>query len=144
MEDDKKEGIPKKPWKLLVEDVSGRGNNVVFQINWNNLVRDRGYIKITINGNEAVVKREHLWSILFMLGSLEEQEKLVSPFVRKTQVTKFFKLIGVTTTRDIKKGETINIPLEFTFNPETKQVIIGKGSMNAIRKRIIGRVKKFD
>jgi len=135
MIDKNKEGVPKKPWKLLVEDLSGRGENVIFQINWNKLVRNKGYIKIQIGDKEAVVDRDHLWSILFMLGSEEEQDKLITPFVKQTAVQKFFKVIGVTTTRIIGKGEMINVPIEFTFNPETKQIIIGKGNMNNLIKR---------
>ncbi len=138
MTENNKEGIPKKPWKLLVEDLSGRGENVVFQINWNKLVRNKGYIKIQIGDKEAVVDRDHLWSILFMLGSQEEQDKLVEPFIKKTQVTKFFKMIGVTTSRPIGKGEMLNIPIEFTFNPDTKQVVIGKGNLNSLRSQVVG------
>ncbi len=130
---DKNKGIPSKPWKLLVEDLSGRGENVIFQINWNKLVKNKGYIKIQIGDKQAVVDREHLWSILFMLGSEKEQDKLVSPFIKQTSVKKFFKMIGITTNRTIGKGEMINIPIEFTFNPETNNIIIGKGNINNLR-----------
>ncbi len=120
--------------KFVVADISGRGKEVLFEVNWNSFVRKHGHIKISINGEEAVVSREHLWGMLFMLGSAEEQEKMVSPFMKKTVVKKFFKLIGVTTTRDVKKGEAIKVPLEFTFNPDDNSIVIGKGSMNQIER----------
>lgn len=123
--------------KFAMSDVSGRGSEVVMEVNWNGLVRKKGYIKISICGQEAVVSREHLWSILFMFGSAEEQEKMASPFMRKTNVTKFYKMIGVTATQDVRKGELLNVPLEFTLNKNDNSVIIGKGSVGQIEKRLL-------
>ena len=117
-------------------DVSGRGGEATIEVNWNKLVKHKGYIKIGIDGKEAVLSREHLYAILFIVGSAEEQEKMISPFLKKTHVTKYTKVVGITTTKDIKKGETINVPLEFTLNPETEQIVIGKGSMSAIERAV--------
>lgn len=123
--------------KLAINDVSGRGEDVIFEVNWNSLVRKKGYIKISIGDKTAVVDKQQLWSILFMLGSAEEQEALVSPFMKQTKVTKYFKIIGVTATKTIQKGEMLNVPLEFTLNPEDNSVIIGKGSMGNMRKAVL-------
>lgn len=122
--------------KFAMVDVSGRGNEVIFEVNWNSLVKKKGFIKITVNGETAVVSREHLWAILFMFGSAEEQGKMVAPFLKRTQVTKYFKMIGVTASKDIKKGEMLNVPLEFTYNPENHQIILGQGSIGEIEKKL--------
>lgn len=119
--------------KMVIGDVSGRGKDVIFEVNWNKMVRRKGFIKLSINGQQAVVEREQLWTILFMLGSAAEQEKLVSPFMKQTKVSKYYKVIGVTATKDIQKGQLLNVPLEFTLNPETNQVIIGKGNLSKMR-----------
>lgn len=122
--------------RFALEDISGRGMDVEFEINWNSFARRTGCILLSIDGKEAVIDRDQLWSILFILGSAEEQEKLVTPFMRQTKVSKFFKMIGITASRDIRKGEFINVPLEFTLNPETNRVIIGKGNMGQLQKRV--------
>lgn len=127
--------------KLVLQDVSGRGEDVVFEVNWNSLVKKKGYIRVLVGGHDAVIDRDQLWSILFMLGSAKEQEELVSPFMKQTTVTKYFKMIGVTTTRDVRKGEMINVPLDFTFNPETNKVTIGKGDMGHIRRAVRQSIK---
>lgn len=119
--------------KMVIGDVSGRGKDVIFEVNWNKMVRRRGFIKISIDGKTAVVEREQLWTILFMLGSADEQEKLVSPFMKQTVVSKYYKVIGVTATKDIRKGEMLNVPLEFTLNPDTNQVIVGNGNLSKMR-----------
>lgn len=124
--------------RFALEDISGRGMDMEFEINWNSFAMKKGCIKISVGDNEAVIDRDQLWSMLFILGSAEEQDKLITPFIKQTRVSKFFKMIGITATRDIKKGEFINVPLEFTLNPETNNVIIGKGNMGQLR-RSVGR-----
>lgn len=116
-----------------VGDISGRGKEVLFDINWNSLVKKKGYIRISIDGHDAVVSREHLWGVLFMLGSAKEQEQMISPFAKKTQVTKYLRMIGVTASKDIQKGELLNVPLEFTYNPENERLVISKGSMGQMK-----------
>ena len=123
--------------KFAMADVSGRGKEVVMEVNWNSLAKRKGFIKIEIEGKEVVVSREHLWAILFMFGSAEEQGKMSEPFLKRTQVTKFFKIIGITATQDVKKGTLLNVPLEFTLNQNDNSVIIGKGSMGEIEKRLL-------
>lgn len=113
---------------LAIEDHSGRNKDITFERNYNSFSRKKGLIKITIGDTTAVVSKEHLWSILFMLGNHEEQDKLVSPFVQRTPVHSYHRVIGITTTRDVRKGEAINVMLAFTFNPETGEISIGKGN----------------
>ena len=128
--------------KFAIADLSGRGKDVVFEINWNKFSQRKGYIKISINGVEAVVAREQLWAILFMLGSAEEQEKLVSPFVKQTKVLKFSRLVGVTAMETVPAGMMINVPLEFTYNPETQNIIIGKGTSGNFTRKVRGAMKQ--
>mgnify|MGYP001606771413 FL=1 len=120
--------------KLVVGDVSGRSKDVVFEVNWNKFSKKKGFIKISIDNKTAVVDRQQLWGVLFMLGSAYEQEKLVSPFMHQVKVHKYTKMIGITTSRDIRKGEMINTLLEFTLNPETNTVTIGKGNRKSLMK----------
>lgn len=125
---------PSSRKKMALQDISGHGNDMVFEINWNKFVAKKAYFKITVGDKTSVVSSEQLYAILFMFGSAAQQEKLVSPFFKKTRVSKYFKLIGITAQKDVHKGEMLNVPLEFTLNPETNQVIIGKGNMKAIRR----------
>lgn len=117
--------------KLVLSDVSTHGNDIICDINWNKFVKG-GFIKITMGDRVAVVKKDHLFGIMFMLGDEEQQQRLIDRYTKKYPVTKFFKMIGVTTTKPIGKGEMINIPIEFTYNPETNQIIIGKGNLRAM------------
>lgn len=134
---DKYKEISKEPYKVAIDNMVGFGDDVVFQINWNGYARKRGLIKIIMGDKEAVIQRDHLFSILFMLGSEEEQDRIISPFMKQTIVEKFTKMIGITAQKDVKKGEFLNVLLEFTYNPETKKIIIGKGSNHGLVKGAI-------
>lgn len=123
--------------KFAMADLSGVGNEVTLEVNWNSLVKRKGFIRIAIEGKEAVVSREHMYALLFIVASAEEQEKMSSPFVTKTNVKKYFKMIGITATQDVKKGELLNVPLEFSLNPNDDSIIIGKGSVSQIEKMLL-------
>ena len=122
--------------KFSMADLSGRGKEANIEVNWNKLVRNKGFIKMSIGEEEVVLSREHLYAILFIIGSAAEQEKMISPFLKKTRVTKYQKLIGITASKDIKRGEFLNVPLEFTYNPENHQIVIGQGSVGVIKRRL--------
>ena len=124
--------------RLVLPDASGRCNDICADINWNEASK-RKYVRLSLGGKEAIIKKDHLLTILFMIGSAKEQDAIISPFVKQTLVTKFSKLIGITTTRDVRKGEQINVALEFTFNPETNKLVVGKGNKYGLTHN---RVKK--
>jgi hypothetical protein len=113
--------------RLVIPDSSNKGNDIVADINWNDSAKGK-YIRFTLGNKVSIVKKDHLMSILFMLGNLKEQEAILSPFVRKVNTLKFTKMIGISTVKDIRKGELINVLLDFSFNPETNQITLSKGS----------------
>lgn len=118
--------------KVRVADISGKGNHLDADINWNSFVRGKGYIKVQIGDKTAILKKEQLWTILFLLGDEKDHELLISPFVKLRKVVNYHKLIGVTALKDIKKGEAINIPLAFTLDTSTNRIIVGKSNAKSI------------
>ena len=122
---------------MFLPDVSGRESGIDCEVGWNKLAEKKKLIRFKVGEHEMVVERDHLMSVLFLLSNEAEREKLISPFVTKTPVTKYTRLIGITTTRNIRKGETINVPLEFTYNAEKEELVIGKGSLNALGRRVV-------
>jgi len=119
--------------RLVLPDASGKGNDISADINWNEASK-RKYIRFTLGDKTSIVKKDHVLSILFMLGSAEEQDKIISPFVKQTRVTKFTKLVGITANRIIQKGEPINVLLEFTLSEDGRKITIGKGSRAGLMK----------
>lgn len=127
---------PSEPMRFALDNKITGGDDVELAVNWNGYARKKGMIKIQIGNALAVVDREQLYALLFMVGSKAEQDKMVDPFVKRTSVEKFTKMIGVQTSRDVRKGELIELLLEFTYNPETKLITIGKGSTHGLLKNM--------
>ena len=95
------------------------------------------YVFMTISGKdlqprELRFKKEHLYTMLALFGDESDHDRIADKFVKKTRITKYFKMIGIEASRDIAKGEFVNVPLEFTLNPETDEIIIGKGNINSM------------
>lgn len=113
--------------KLVLKDYSGRNNDAIFEVNWNSLAKKGKYLKITVGDKQIVLKKDHLFGILFMLGDEKDQDRLISGRTTLQRVRKHTRIIGVKTTQDIKRGEVLNIALDFTYNPEADSLVIGKG-----------------
>jgi len=113
--------------RLVLPDSSGKGNDIIADINWNEASKGK-YIRFIFGDRVAIVKKDHVMAILFMLGNAKEQDAIISPFVTQTRVTKYTKMVGITSDRDIPKGHPVNVLLEITINPETNTCTIGKGN----------------
>ena len=117
--------------KLVFKDYSGRNNDAVVEVNWNSFVKKGKFIKITVGDKQVVLKKDHLFGMLFMLGDDKEQDRLISGRTTLQRVRKLQRVIGVKATQDIKAGDSLNVCLDFTYNPETDSLIIGKGANNS-------------
>lgn len=113
--------------KLVFKDYSGRNNDAVVEVNWNSFVKDGKFVKITVGDKTVVLKKDHLFSMLFMLADDREQDKLISGRTTLSRVRKIQRVIGVKATQDIKAGDSLNIAIDFTYNPENDSLVIGKG-----------------
>lgn len=97
-------------------------------------------IKVTFpNGQEQIIRREHLHAILFAISGPEEQRKLIPETTIKTRW--YETVVGVVAKKDIRKGEEIRFPIKLslpTFEEEIigdmKREMIEKGSINIKRK----------
>lgn len=108
----------KEPRQLGLSDFSNNHPVVEFMVNWNDKVQNCEYVKIKIDKEEAILRREHLAGLIFMLGTDEEQRKLIPQKVIETN--RFETVLGITATKDIRKGEKINVRVSI---PTGSQVI---------------------
>ncbi len=73
-------------------------------------------------GTETTVKREHLMSMIFAMGTEDQQRHLIP---QKISQVRFLKTtLGIKATKDIQKGEMINIPVELKL-PSIEEEVIG-------------------
>ena len=96
-----------KPRQFALADFSNKQPMVVFSVNWNDFVKGCEYIEIRIGDKKAVVRRQHLNSLMFMMGSTEDQRKLIP--VKHQTTTMYETDLEIQATKDIKKDEKINV-----------------------------------
>lgn len=110
--------------RLALTDFSNRGNEVVFEVNWNSAKRVKGckHIKLSVGDKEAIISRDHLWGLLFMISEEEQQEKMIPR--RVVPIKSYNTVIQVMAKQDFKKGQLFNLPISVSVNQMTGQMTI--------------------
>jgi len=111
---------------LSLQDMAGRGEEILFETNWNSKVQQNKYIKVMLGDKEIILSQDQLYSILFIIGNEKLQDRAISRFTTQTPIRSELHRIAITTTRDIKQGEEITIPIRLTIDKEKGKVRITK------------------
>jgi hypothetical protein len=100
-----------EPKTIVLPDVSGKSNHIPVQLNWNDRVKGCKYLKFILpNGETAIIDKDHWRTIAFFIANEEEQQKMMDR--RVVTVKHIIQHLGVKATKDIFKGENINITLD--------------------------------
>lgn len=104
----------------------GKRNEFYLEVNWNEKdpkSNECKLIKVTFpNGETCIIRRDILVSVLFAFGTEEQQQKMIP---QKISQVRFLKTtLGIKATRDIHKGEMINIPVDLKL-PSIEEEVIG-------------------
>ena len=98
--------------KFQIPDENKEGKNIIGEVNWNKddpKTNGCKMIRLTMsNGDVAIVDRRSLNQILFAIGDPSDQRKLL-PQKLETVHQRPIQL-GIKATKNIKKGEMINLP----------------------------------
>lgn len=110
--------------RLALTDFSNRGNEVIFEVNWNSSkrVKDCKHIKLSVGDKEAIISKDHLWGLLFMISNDEQQEKMI-PRVT-VPIKSYNTVIQVMAKQDFRKGQMFNLPISVSVNQLTGQMTI--------------------
>lgn len=97
------------------------------EVNWNPKDKKSNQAKIIKvihpDGTETYIKREHFNAFLFAIGKPSEQREMIP---QKQQTVRTIETtLGIKATKDIRKGERINVPVKLDI-PINQQEIIGK------------------
>lgn len=102
--------------RFRIPDHSGN-NHIIAEINWDESdpeVAKCRLIKFKLpDGTRSIVKRDDLNQILFAIGDKESQMSLIPQELQAVHWRK--TILGVKATKDIKKGEMVNFPIEISF-----------------------------
>ena len=115
-------------------------NDFFIEINWNledEVTNDCKVFKITFpNGKESFIDKKHLLEVLFVAGSVEEKRQMI-PMKLQSVHEREVKL-SLKATKDIKKGEAINLkPIFISVPCDKSEEVIGELRNNGIIKPTI-------
>lgn len=112
-----------------IEDSNGK-NHLTLEVNWSedSKVKDCQLVKVTMRTDKgdytAIIRRDLFYSFLFAIGRAEEQREIIPQTL--TKVRWLETVLGIKATKDIRKGEMINVPVKLSI-PLEKQAVITKG-----------------
>lgn len=119
-------------------------NDFFTEVNWKEedlLTNDCKIIKFTFpNGKEAYIERKHLMEMLFVIGAPDEQIKMIPQTIRRSR--HYETILGITATKDIKKGEKINVRVKIALPTVEEEVIAEmKRDQKIIRAAALDRLR---
>lgn len=127
----------KKYQKFRLPDEANQ-NHIVGEVNWNpedEKTNDCKVIKLTLpDGNNTFLKKEYLNTLLFAIGTSEEQQKMIPQRIVRTRHYK--TMLGITAKKDIRKGEKINFEVDIPM-PDVEEEIIGQ-----LKKKVENKTSK--
>ena len=100
--------------RYSLQDISGRGNDIDVELNWNKNVDKNRYIKFQLGNKESIISYEHLWTILFSLATDDKQEKML-PVVMQT-VKNYSTMVQVKAKNNIVKNQIFEIPMSISVD----------------------------
>ena len=110
--------------KFRIIDKNNRSTGVILEVNWNpddEKTNKCQVIKMTYDNKEYFVDRNLFLEFVFAIGRPEDQQKMVP---QKIYNVKWYEtVLGITATKDIKKGEKINVPIKLTLPAHEQDTI---------------------
>lgn len=110
----------KESRKINVQDYSGKGKDLELLVNWNSVVKDCKYVQFKIGDEKCIIKKENFLYLSFLMADEKEQDKIIQADLKNVQNRN--TIISIEATRDIKKGESLNIPVTISTDTKTGEV----------------------
>lgn len=113
--------------RLAVRDLSDRGYDLTFEVNWNKseLVKDCKHIKVKVgSGDEAIISRDELFSLLMLISEEGQQDQLLDPYTDKVPVDNYHTIVEIMAKENVKVGDKIVLPITVSVNRQTGQMLI--------------------
>ncbi len=111
--------------KFFIPD-ENHENNLNLEVNWepkNEKINECKFIRVLFpDGKTAVIKREYFHSILFAISRAEEQRKMIPVIVQ--EVRNYQTILGITASKDIAKGEKINVRVNIPIPSQRDEIIM--------------------
>lgn len=117
--------------KVVMDDLRGH-HKVSMEVNHSSNPDLKDTVKVSMEGNDAIIPIKDLYNFVFLIANAEQQEQLMP--VKQTLVRKIVKIHKIKAKKDIRKGEYVNARCETNVPVE-----IWEGLKGMMDKRIVSR-----
>lgn len=110
--------------KFRLED-ENKNNEFFAEVNWDvkdKKTNDSKLIRFTFpDGTTSVVRRDILNSIMFAIGTPEQQQNMIPQTISK--VRWYETVLNVQAKKDIRKGESVVFPVKLSLPPIEEEIL---------------------
>lgn len=109
-----------------VLNLEGEDGIIEVEINWNETVSGCRMLKLSFNGEEVIVDRDRLVSLLMLIGTESDQKKMMP--MKLTRIRKMERMLtfSFNASKDYRKGEPITIKAPWIDEvPDVEEVFAG-------------------
>ena len=110
--------------KFRIIDAHGRDSGLTVEVNWNpedEKTNKCKVLKLTFpDGKRVFIKKEHLFSLLFVIGSKSEQRKMIPQ--RITNVRHYVTTMYIKLKTDTRKGDVLKVPVNISLPSVSEEV----------------------
>ena len=103
---------------VTIPDTSGQDNHVKVEIN---AFSDDNVVRLTLAGKTSIVDIKDLYSLALLLGTPEQQERMLS--FNKVKLHKYSRQHKVKTTKALKKGDEIVVNCEIDVDATVSEAM---------------------
>lgn len=110
--------------KLELIDTNDRQTGVTFEVNWdeNPETNECKVLKMTLPDKSThYISKDMFVAFMWVIGTADEQKKMIPQTVIHTKW--YETVLGIKATKDIKKGEMINVPVKLSLPDERREAI---------------------
>lgn len=108
--------------KAILRDLKGK-RDLDFEVNFNDNPDFKECVRVTMGKEEAIIPLEDIYGFIMIAGTPKQQDDLLP--IKQTLVKKIIKRHVVMATKDIKKGEMINVRCETNVPTEIVEGLKG-------------------
>lgn len=90
-----------------------KDDDLFAEVNWNDNVQGCKDIRFTLGDKQAVIAKEYVNSMLFAIGTPQEQRKMIPQTIKR--VKWYETILSVKAKKDIHKGENITFPIKISL-----------------------------
>lgn len=107
---------------MIFEHTKFNVGKLTAEVNWTEAVTPCKSVKFTLDDKEEVVELKDLYSLLMLFGNDYMQDQLIP--VKRTEMVLIERLLHVRAKKDLKAGDLITVPYQYSINREAYDLLI--------------------